>query len=152
MREVGADEARRAGDLGGELGEALLGDRVAVDRDQRAGRADAVGDEARVAAAAERAVDRDLAGLRVERSISSPARTGMWVRVMSSRMAKDAVRSAARWEQVAVVRVPGGAVPDLEAVAGAGDDDLWSIAGVLEQARGSITRPAASSSVSVALP
>ncbi len=55
------------GDLGGELGERLLGQRVAVDRDQRAGRAEAVGDEARVAAGAERAVDRDLAGLRVER-------------------------------------------------------------------------------------
>ena len=54
------------GDLGRELGEALGGDRVAVDRDQRAGRADAPGEQARVAAGAERAVDDDLTGPRVE--------------------------------------------------------------------------------------
>ena len=46
---------------------ALLGERVAVDADQQAGRAEAVGDQARVAAGAERAVDGDLARLRVER-------------------------------------------------------------------------------------
>ena len=33
--EVGADEARLTGDLGREVGEALLGERVAVDADQR---------------------------------------------------------------------------------------------------------------------
>ena len=65
--ERGVDEARGAGDLGGEGLEVLLGDGVAVDRDQRAGRAEALGDEAGVAAGAERAVDGDLAGLRVER-------------------------------------------------------------------------------------
>ena len=36
--EVGADEPRLAGDLGGDLLEALVGGRVAVDRDQRARR------------------------------------------------------------------------------------------------------------------
>ncbi len=41
--------------------------RIAVDRDQRAGRAEPVGDEACVPGGAERAVDRDLAGLGVER-------------------------------------------------------------------------------------
>ena len=65
--EVGADEARRARHLGGELGERLLGERVAVDRDQRAGGPEAVGDQPRVAGGAERAVDGDLPGLRVER-------------------------------------------------------------------------------------
>ena len=65
--EVGADEARLAGDLGRQLGERLLGQRVAVDRDQRPRRAEPVGDQARVAGGAERAVDRDLARLRIER-------------------------------------------------------------------------------------
>jgi hypothetical protein len=67
MLEVGADEARLAGHLGGQLGERALGERVAVDRDQRPGRAEAVGDQPRVTGGAERAVDRDLARLRVER-------------------------------------------------------------------------------------
>ena len=57
----------RHGDLGGELGEGGLRQRVAVDADQQAGRAEAVGDEPRVAGGAEGAVDRDLAGLRIER-------------------------------------------------------------------------------------
>ena len=64
--EVGPDEAGMAVHLGGELGEALLGERVTVDADQRAGRPDPLGDQARVTAAAERAIDRDLAGLRIE--------------------------------------------------------------------------------------
>ena len=46
---------------------ARLGGRVAVDRDQRPGRAEALGDQPRVTAAAERAVDGDLARLRVQR-------------------------------------------------------------------------------------
>ena len=49
-----------------ELGEALGGDRVAIDRDQRAGRADPIGQQARVTARAEGAVDDGLTGLRVE--------------------------------------------------------------------------------------
>ena len=56
-----------ARDLGGELGERVLGERVAVDRDQRPGGAEPLGDQPRVAAAAERAVDGDLARLRVQR-------------------------------------------------------------------------------------
>ena len=55
-----------AADLGRELGEALGRGGVAVDRDQRAARADAPGEQARVAARAERAVDHDLPGLRIE--------------------------------------------------------------------------------------
>ena len=57
----------RQDDLGGELGERLLGERVAVDADEQAGGPEAVGDEAGVAAGADGAVDRDLARLRVER-------------------------------------------------------------------------------------
>ena len=72
--EVGADEPRVAGDLGGELGEPLLGDRVAVDPDQRAGRPDPVGDQPGVTASAERAVDGGLAGPRVEQSRSARRR------------------------------------------------------------------------------
>ena len=41
--------------------------RVAVDRDQRAGRPEPLGDQPRVAGAAERAVDGDLARSRVQR-------------------------------------------------------------------------------------
>ncbi len=51
----------------GERGERALGGRVAVDRDQRPGRADALGDEAGVTGTAEGAVDGDLAGARVKR-------------------------------------------------------------------------------------
>ena len=57
-----------------ELGEALGGDRVAVDRDQRPGRADALGDQAGVAAAAERAVDDEVAGPGVGAARSAPGR------------------------------------------------------------------------------
>ena len=86
----------RQGDLGGELGEGLLGERVAVDGDEQPGGAEALGDQPRVTARAERAVDGDLARLGVERLDSSPARTGTWVAVMSSSMAKAAVISGAR--------------------------------------------------------
>ena len=56
----------RQADVGGQLGEALLGRGVAIDGDELAAGAQALGHQARVAAAAERAVDRDLARLRVE--------------------------------------------------------------------------------------
>jgi hypothetical protein len=58
--EVGADEPGLARDLGRELAEALLRGGVAVDPDEHPGRPDALGDQARVAAAAEGAVDRNL--------------------------------------------------------------------------------------------
>ena len=74
--EVGADEAGRARDLGGEGGERLLGERVAIDPDQRPGGADPLGDQPRVAAGAEGAVDRDLPGLRVERLDQLPGEDG----------------------------------------------------------------------------
>ncbi len=76
MLEVGADEAGGAGDLGGELGERLLRERVAVDRDQHARRAEPVGDQAGVAGGAEGAVDRDLARLRVQRLDELPREDG----------------------------------------------------------------------------
>ena len=74
--EVGADEAGRARHLGGQLGERLLRERVAVDRDQRAGRADPVRDEAGVAGRAEGAVDGDLARLGVQRLDELPGEDG----------------------------------------------------------------------------
>src|SRR4051794_12069337 len=57
-------------------------------------------------------------------SISSPASTGTCVRGMSSRMAKCFGQVTGPRGQVGVVCLPGGAGPELEAVAGAGDDDL----------------------------
>src|SRR3954469_23559590 len=66
-------------------------------------------------------------------SISSPARTGTWVAVMSSRMAKAAGDVGKLIGEGLVVGAPGGATPDLEAVARAGDDDLLRQLAVLEQ-------------------
>ena len=50
-----------------ERAEGGLGGRVAIDGDQRPGRADALGDQAGVTARTEGAVDGDLAGARVKR-------------------------------------------------------------------------------------
>src|SRR3954452_10926184 len=69
-------------------------------------------------------------------SMSSPARTGTCVRGMSSRMAKRCGEVRRPLRQVAVVGLPGRAVPELEAVAGAGDNDLAVDARVLEVAWG----------------
>src|SRR3954465_1455066 len=66
-------------------------------------------------------------------SISSPARAGTWVAVMSSRMAKAAGDVGKLIGEGVVVGGPGGATPDLEAVARAGDDDLLGQLAVLEQ-------------------
>src|SRR3954451_3808302 len=68
-------------------------------------------------------------------STSSPARTGTWVAVMSSRMAKAGGDVGKLGGQGGVVLGPGGAVPDLEAVAGAGHDDVLPEAAVLEEER-----------------
>ena len=76
MGEVGADEARAALDLGGQLGEGLLGQRVAVDADEQPGGAEALGDEAAVTARPDRAVDGDLARLRVQRLDQLPGEDG----------------------------------------------------------------------------
>ena len=59
--EVGADEPRLGGDVVRDLLEALGCGRIAIDRDQRAGGADPLGQQPRVAAASERAVDDRLA-------------------------------------------------------------------------------------------
>ena len=76
VREVGAQEARAAGHLGGELGEGLLGQRVAVDAHEQAGGPEAVRHEAPVAARADGAVDGDLALVRVERLDQLPGEDG----------------------------------------------------------------------------
>ena len=61
-----ADEPHRAAELPVELVEALLGERVAVDRDQRPVLPETLGEQAGVTAPAEGAVHHALAGLRVE--------------------------------------------------------------------------------------
>ena len=65
--EVGADEAGLAGDIGRQLGKALLGERVAVDPDQRPGGADAIRDQPRVTGAADGAVDGNRSRSGVEK-------------------------------------------------------------------------------------
>ena len=57
----------RHGDLRRELREGELGERVAVDADQQSRRPQPLGHQPRMARAAQRAVDGDLARLRVER-------------------------------------------------------------------------------------
>src|SRR4051812_46919664 len=69
-------------------------------------------------------------------SISSPARTGTWGAVMSSRMAKAGGDVGKLVGEGAVVVGPGGPVPDLEAVARAGDHDVLGERAVLEQEAG----------------
>src|SRR4051794_7297013 len=69
-------------------------------------------------------------------SISSPARTGTWVAVMSSRMAKAGGDVGKLIGKRLVVVRPGVAAPDLEAVAGARDDDVLLQPPVLEQEAG----------------
>jgi hypothetical protein len=63
---AGADEAHRARHLLGQMLEALFGKRVPIDRHERARGAEALGEQPRVAAVTERAVDRRLTGLRVQ--------------------------------------------------------------------------------------
>ena len=48
------------------FGEALLGHRIAVDRDEGAARSESLGEQAGVTAAPEGAVDHRVAGLRVQ--------------------------------------------------------------------------------------
>src|SRR3954471_18844965 len=66
-------------------------------------------------------------------SISSPARTGTWGAVMSSRMAKAGGDVGKLMRKRLVVVRPGGAAPDLEAVARARDDDVLLELAVVEQ-------------------
>src|SRR4051812_16468502 len=68
-------------------------------------------------------------------SISSPARTGTWVRVMSRRMAKALCDAGDVVGQVGLVVGVGGAVPDLGVVDVADDDDVFRDPPVLEQRR-----------------
>src|SRR5215213_3792006 len=56
--------------------------------------------------------------------MSSPARTGTCVRDMSSRMAKRCGEVSSTRREVPVVGLPGGGVPELQAVAGADDGDV----------------------------
>src|SRR3954453_17703541 len=67
------------------------------------------------------------------RSISSPAKTGTWVRVMSRRMAKALRDLDDLAIQLLLVRLPAGAVPDLDVVEVADHDDFLLDPGVLHQ-------------------
>src|SRR4051794_2825801 len=68
-------------------------------------------------------------------SISSPARTGTWVAVMSSRMAKAGGDVGKLIRKRLVVVRPGGAAPHLEAVARARDDDVLLQLAVVQEER-----------------
>ena len=68
-------------------------------------------------------------------SISSPARTGTCVWGMSRRMAKGLGEVRRSRREVGFVGLPGRAVPELEAVAHAGDHDLAVDPGVLQELR-----------------
>jgi hypothetical protein len=59
------DEARPAGDAGGQLGEALLRQGIAVDRDEQPLGTEPAGDQLGVPAGAEGAVDRRLPRPRI---------------------------------------------------------------------------------------
>src|SRR5204863_2442471 len=69
------------------------------------------------------------------RSISSPARTGTCVRVMSRRMAKALRDLDDLAIQLLLVRLPAAAVPDLDVVEVADHDDVLLDPRVLEQRR-----------------
>src|SRR3954471_6949658 len=67
------------------------------------------------------------------RSISSPARTGTCVRVMSRRMAKALRDLDDLAIQVLLVRLPAGSIPHLDVVEVAHNDDVLLDPRVLEQ-------------------
>ena len=116
--EVGADEARMARHLGGERGEALLGGRIAVDADQRSRGPESLGEQARMPTAADGAVDaRPRPGEDRATSISSPARTGMCVLVMSSSVAKARCEFGDPGQDFLEVLRVALAIPDLQALA-----------------------------------
>src|SRR5438270_1532681 len=66
-------------------------------------------------------------------SISSPARTGMWLAVMSSSVAKVRCDVGDTDEDALAVGLVGRPVEYLQARAGAGDDHILGQGGVLHQ-------------------
>src|SRR3954447_2390804 len=72
-------------------------------------------------------------GCGSSRSISSPASTGTWVRVMSRRMAKALRDLDDLAIQLLLVRLPAAAIPDLDVVEIADHDDFLLDPGVLHQ-------------------
>src|SRR5215212_2481033 len=82
-----------------------------------------------------RVVHATWAGWGSSASMSSPARTGTCVRGMSSRMAKRCGEVSSTRREVSVVGLPGGGVPELQAVAGADDGDVPIDAHALRQLR-----------------
>ena len=81
FREVGPQEAQLARRLGLELRESRLRRRVAVDADQRSGGPEPLGDQPRVPARPEGAVDSHLPRLRGRAGRSARRRGRVRVRV-----------------------------------------------------------------------
>src|SRR5919205_4289702 len=79
-------------------------------------------------------------GCGSRRSTSSPARTGTWTDISTS-MADGGGDLGQLVGERGVVGAPGLAIPDLEAVAGTGDDDLLAQLTVLEQEAGDHDAP-----------
>src|SRR3954447_21777449 len=75
-------------------------------------------------------------GCGSRRSTNSPARTGTWVMDISTSMAEGGGDVGQLVAERGVVGAPGAAIPDLEAVAGAGDDDLLAQLAVLQEEAG----------------
>ena len=73
-------------------------------------------------------------------SISSPARTGTWVRGMSSRMAKSSGELRRARREVGLVGGPGVQIPELERVARAHDHHLAVDAGEARDAPAAASR------------
>src|SRR4051812_21856233 len=91
-------------------------------------------------------------GCGSSRSISSPARTGTCVRVMSRRMAKALRDLDDLAIQLLLVRLPAGAVPDLDVVEVAHHHDLLLDPRVVEQLLPERPAAAESSSTSQEFP
>src|SRR3712207_378388 len=74
-------------------------------------------------------------GCGSSRSISSPARTGTWGRVMSRRMVKTLCDPGGLVGEVRLLLGPALARPQLEPVVRADEDDLFLYSRVPEQVR-----------------
>ena len=127
-----------------------LGLRVAVDADQLARGADPVGHQARVAAGAERAVDRDLAGRGIEQVDQLAGQHGdvdasCQEEVSPAPPDRRLASSGTAWSSRASSSPPARAVPDLDRVEVPDQHHLAREPALSISACGSMIRPAASS-------
>ena len=107
--------------------------RVAVDRDQLAAALEVGGEQRRVPAGAEGRVDDRLAGLHREQLAHLVGENGDVVSRAGCKTFGNILRTPFDFGQLLA---PGGAVPDLEPVVDAGDDDLPAQLRVLDQLGG----------------